>query len=270
VSAAGTRPRVPAAVLAAIFAAWAAAGIAQAAGAGAVLHGHAAAHDVLEPLWVAVLLPPFWLEAAAFLLAWQVMVAAMMLPSSLPIVRLFAHAARRQEHATGVVLAFLGGYAAVWAACGAAAFAADVAVHRAGGAVGWLDSHASLAPAAALAGAGLFQFSDLKDRCLDQCRHPGPFLMRHYRRGVRGGFEVGRRHGLFCIGCCWALMALMLVMGAASLLWMAGLGAVMYYERVGRHGGRLTPVVGVLLLVWALLVAAHPAWLPGILGGVAS
>jgi predicted metal-binding membrane protein len=65
-------------------------------------------------------------------------------------------------------------------------------------------------------------------------------------------------------------MSLMLVMGAASLVWMAGLGAVMYYERAGRHGRRLTPVVGVLLLAWGLLVAVHPAWLPGILGGVAS
>ena len=80
--------------------------------------------------------------------------------------------------------------------------------------VAWLGAHAWGAPAAALAGAGLFQFSGLKDRCLDQCRHPGPFLVRHYRRGPRGGFDLGRRHGLFCIGCCWALMALMLVMGA--------------------------------------------------------
>jgi predicted metal-binding membrane protein len=94
--------------------------------------------------------------------------------------------------------------------------------------------------------------------------------MRHYRRGARGGFDLGRRHGLFCIGCCWALMALMLVMGAASLVWMAGLGAVMYYERVGRHGRGLTPVVGVLLIAWGLLVAVHPVWLPEILGGVAS
>jgi len=270
VSAVGSRPRTPAAVLAAILAAWAAAGLAQAAGAGAVLHGHAAPHDVAEPLWVAVLLPPFWMGAVAFLLAWQVMVAAMMLPSSLPMVRLFTHAARRQEHSGRIVAAFLGGYALVWAACGGAAFAADVAVHRAGGAVGWLDSHPWLAPAAALAGAGAFQFSGLKDRCLDQCRHPGPFLMRHYRRGARGGFDLGRRHGLFCIGCCWALMALMLVMGAASLVWMAGLGAVMYYERAGRHGRRLSPVVGVLLIAWGVIVAVHPGWLPEIVGGVAS
>jgi predicted metal-binding membrane protein len=261
---------MPTAVLAAILAAWAAVGIAQAAGAAAVLHGHATTHDAAEPLWVTVLLPPFWLGAVAFLAAWQVMVAAMMLPSSLPMVRLFTHTARRQERSTGVVAAFLGGYALVWAACGAAAFTADVAVHRAGGAVAWLDSHSWIAPAAALAGAGAFQFTGLKDRCLDQCRHPGPFLMRHYRRGARGGFDLGRRHGLFCIGCCWTLMALMLVMGAASLVWMAGLGAVMYYERVGRHGRRLTPVAGVLLIGWALLVAAHPPWLPAMLGGVAS
>jgi predicted metal-binding membrane protein len=269
-SAVGPRSRTPAAVLAAIVAAWAAAGLAHAAGQGAVLHGHSAPHDAAEPLWVTVLLPPFWMGAVAFLLAWQVMVAAMMLPSSLPMVRLFVHAARRQEGSNRIVAAFLGGYAAVWAGCGAAAFAADVAVHRAGGAFAWLDSHPWLAPAAALAGAGAFQFSGLKDRCLDQCRHPGPFLMRHYRRGTRGGFDLGRRHGVFCIGCCWALMALMLVMGAASLVWMAGLGAVMYYERAGRHGRRLTPVVGVLLIAWGLVVAAHPGWLPGILGGVAS
>jgi predicted metal-binding membrane protein len=270
VTAAGRHSRTPAAVLAAILAAWAAAGIAQVAGAAAVLHGHAGAHDAADPLWVTVLLPPFWLSAIAFLLAWQVMVAAMMLPSSLAMVRLFTLTARRQERSGGVVAAFLGGYAVVWAACGAAAFAADVALHRAGGTVAWFDAHPWVAPAVALAGAGAFQFSGLKDRCLDQCRHPGPFLMRHYRRGPRGGFDLGRRHGLFCIGCCWALMALMLVMGAASLVWMAGLGAVMYYERVGRHGLRLTPVVGVSLIAWGILVAAHPAWLPGILGGVAS
>ncbi len=269
-SAVGSRSRTPAAVLAAIVAAWAAAGIAEAVGPGAVLHGHGAPHTAAEPLWVTVLLPPFWVGAIAFLLAWQVMVAAMMLPSSLPMVRLFTHAARRQEGANRVVAAFLGGYGVVWAACGAAAFAADVALHRAGGTVSWFDAHPWVAPAAALAGAGVFQFTGLKDRCLDQCRHPGPFLMRHYRRGTRGGFDLGRRHGLFCIGCCWALMGLMLVMGAASLVWMAGLGAVMYYERAGRHGRRLTPVVGVLLIGWGLLVAAHPGWLPEILGGVAS
>jgi predicted metal-binding membrane protein len=270
VTAARPRTRTPTAVLAAILAAWAAAGIAQAAGAGAVLHGHTSAHDAAEPLWVVVLLPPFWVQAVAFLLAWQVMVATMMLPSSLPMVRLFAQAAGRQERPGRIVAAFLGGYAVVWAACGAAAFAADVAVHRAGGGLGWLSAHPWAAPAAALAGAGVFQFTGLKDRCLDQCRHPGPFLMRHYRRGARGGFDLGRRHGLFCLGCCWALMSLMLVIGAASLVWMAGLGAVMYYERAGRHGRRLTPVIGVLLIAWGLLVAVHPAWLPGILGGVAS
>ena len=94
--------------------------------------------------------------------------------------------------------------------------------------------------------------------------------MRHYRRGVRGGFDLGRRHGLFCIGCCWALMSLMLAVGVASLVWMGALGAAMYYERVGRHGRRLTPVLGVALIGWGIVVAAHPAWLPGILGGVAS
>jgi predicted metal-binding membrane protein len=217
-----------------------------------------------------VLTPPFWVTAVVFLVAWQVMVAAMMLPSSLPMIRLFSQAASRQEQPGRVLLAFLGGYGVMWAAVGAAAFAADVAVHRAGDALPSVAGHPWIVPAAALVLAGAFQFTGLKDKCLDQCRHPGPFLMRHYRRGVRGGFDLGRRHGLFCIGCCWALMALMLAVGLASLVWMGVLGAAMYYERVGRHGRALTPVLGVALIAWGIVVAAHPAWLPGILGGVAS
>jgi predicted metal-binding membrane protein len=194
----------------------------------------------------------------------------MMLPSSLPMMRLFSHAAARQVQPGRILLAFLGGYAAMWGAVGAAAFAVDVALHRAGDSVPSLAGHPWIVPAVALVAAGAFQFTDLKDRCLDQCRHPGPFLMRHYRRGTRGAFDLGRKHGLFCIGCCWALMALMLAVGVASLVWMGALAAVMYYERVGQHGRRLTPVLGVALIGWGIVVAAHPAWLPGILGGVAS
>ncbi len=72
-----------------------------------------------------------------------------------------------------------------------------------------------------LALAGAFQFTPLKDACLDKCRHPGQFLMRYYERGAGGGFRLGARHGVFCVGCCWALMLVMFAAGVASLLWMA-------------------------------------------------
>jgi predicted metal-binding membrane protein len=96
--------------------------------------------------------------------------------------------------------------------------------------------------------AGAFQFSKLKDRCLDHCRHPALFLLRHYRRGVGAGFRLGAFHGLFCLGCCWALMLVMFAVGIANLAWMAPLALLMLYEKAGRHGRRVVRPVGVLLI----------------------
>jgi predicted metal-binding membrane protein len=118
-----------------------------------------------------------------------------------------------------------------------------------------------------LALAGAFQFSSLKDACLRQCRHPGAYLLRHYRRGVREAFELGRGHGLFCVGCCWALMLVMFAAGVANLWWMAALTAVMVYEKTGSGGRRAVPTTGLALLLFATLVLAHPGWLPNVLGG---
>jgi predicted metal-binding membrane protein len=214
--------------------------------------------------------PPLWAALGVFLLAWQAMIGAMMLPSSLPMVRLFTRAAEGQPRPGVVTAAFLAGYALVWTGFGAVAFLGDVGIHRMVDATPWLADHEWLISAGVLITAGAFQFTDLKDRCLDQCRHPGPFLMRHYRRGTSGAFALGRRHGLFCLGCCWALMLLMFAAGVASLVWMAALGAAMYYEKAGHHGRAITPVVGVALVSWGVVVAAHPAWLPAALAGVAS
>ena len=119
-----------------------------------------------------------------------------------------------------------------------------------------------------IAAAGAFQFSSLKDRCLDQCRHPAAFLLRHYRRGAGEAFRLGRDHGLFCLGCCWALMLLMFAAGVANLMWMGLLTAVMVYEKVGRHGRRLAPIVGAALLAWSAFVLVHPAWLPSAVSGI--
>jgi predicted metal-binding membrane protein len=134
----------------------------------------------------------------------------------------------------------------------------------------WLHEHQYLISGATLLGAGAFQFSRLKDACLEQCRHPGAFMLRHYARGVDGAFALGRRHGLFCLGCCWALMLLMFGAGVANLWWMAALSALMVYEKTGSGGRRAVPVAGVLLLAWAALVIAHPAWLPHALSGIDS
>jgi predicted metal-binding membrane protein len=248
--------RVPRPVLLAIATAWALAVAAELTDAAGALH-----HDALleggRPSWSAFLM---------FLIAWQAMVAAMMLPSALPLIRLFGAVSGRQEHPRRARVAFLGGYLVVWAGFGAAALLGDDVVHRAVDALPWLSERPWLVAGGVLALAGAFQFSDLKDQCLSKCRQPGPYLFAHYRRGPKAGFQLGLGHGLFCLGCCWALMLVMFAAGVAVLWWMAALTVVMLYEKTGRHGRAVTPIVGVVLLGLAALVFAHPAGL-GIIGG---
>ena len=185
----------------------------------------------------------------------------------MPLLRLFAAAATGQPRPRAAIAAFLAGYALVWTAFGWLAFVGDTMVHATVDRTPWLQHHEWLIAGGTLALAGAFQFSALKDRCLEVCRHPGAFLLRHYERGLPGALALGRRHGLFCLGCCWALMLLMFAAGVANLWWMAGLTALMVYEKTGSAGRRAVPVAGIALLACAALVLAHPHWLPALLGG---
>jgi predicted metal-binding membrane protein len=251
------RRGVPPAVAGAIAGAWLLVIAAQATGTGSSLHHDALIHGSL----------PFGVALALFVLAWQAMIAAMMLPSTLPLVRLFAIATRLQRRRRAVMAAFIGGYAVVWTGFAWLAFCGDALVHSAVDSTPWLQHHPWLIAGGVLVGAGAFQFSSLKDRCLQVCRHPGAFMLRFYERGIAGGFRVGLRHGLFCLGCCWALMLLMFAAGVASLWWMAALTALMVYEKTAAGGERVVPVAGLLLVAWGAIVIAHPAWLPGAIAG---
>ena len=239
---------LPRPILVGIGAAWAAAIGAQVAGVAALAN-----HDSL----LVGDGPPFVLAALIALLAWQVMIAAMMLPSSLPLIRLFDAVSERQERPGRMRAAFLGGYVVVWTAFGAQAFLGDVGVHTMVDSFPWLRHHSWLIAGGVLAMAGAFQFSNLKDQCLSKCRQPGPYLMSHYRRGSGGAFRLGLGHGLYCLGCCWALMLVMFAAGVAMLWWMAALTAVMVYEKTGRHGEAVTPVVGAALLLLAALTMVY-------------
>jgi predicted metal-binding membrane protein len=240
---------IPIPVLAAIAAAWALAVAAEAGGAAARLH-----HDALleHGPSLAVALP-------LFVVAWQAMVAAMMLPSSLPLVRLFGAAARAAPGRGRALAALLAGYAAVWSAFGAVAFLGDAAVHRLVHASPWLAAREWVIGGAVLALAGAYQFTPLKDACLRQCRLPGAFMLRWYRRGTGAAFALGARHGAFCVGCCWALMLVMFAAGVASLIWMAVLTAVMVHEKTRPLGRRAVPATGTALLAWASIVLAYSA-----------
>jgi predicted metal-binding membrane protein len=229
---------VPAIVLAAVTAAWAAAIAAHASGAAEIVHHDAVAADG-SPAAAAVLL---------FLVAWQVMTAAMMLPSSLPLVRMFAAASAGAPARNRGLAAFLGAYALIWTTFGALAFAADTVLHALVESNAWLERHEwAIAPSVLLL-AGGFQFTPLKDACLRTCRHPASFMHRHYRRGIVGAFSLGARHGLFCVGCCWALMLVMFAVGVASLIWMALLTALMVHEKTRPTGARTVPLTGATLL----------------------
>jgi len=242
-------------IFGAIAAAWVLALVAEASGLGPALH-----HDrLIESGRV-----PWWVAFALFLVGWQVMIAAMMLPSSLPLIRLFNRTAASQPRASQVKLSFLLGYIAVWTGFGAFAFLGDFGVHQAVDQWPWLDERPWLIGGGVLLIAGAFQFSRLKDQCLDQCRHPGAYLMTRYRRGIGEAFRLGRGHGLFCLGCCWALMLVSFAAGIANLAWMGLLTLLMVFEKTGKGGQRGVKPIGLGLLALGVLVLLHPAWLPSL------
>jgi predicted metal-binding membrane protein len=202
-----------------------------------------------------------WLAAfEVFLFCWQVMTMAMMLPSSMPMVKLIVYAGRRQAHPLAVPLAFLAGYAVIWTAFAAGAFLADTGVHRLT-LWPWLAFHSWLIGAVTFFLAGLFQFSPLKERCLDRCRSPLGFFMHSYRKGLEPAWHLGLRHGVYCLGCCWALMLVMFGVGVGNLAAMAVLTGVMVIEKTVPGGKRLSPVIGITLLLLGFLWLAHPVWL---------
>jgi predicted metal-binding membrane protein len=245
------RSHVPLPVLTGIGVAWLYAVLAWASGYSELvdhdrLFGpHAVHHQSSLPLWALVVL---------LLGSWLVMTTAMMLPSSVPMVRVFGAVSGRQPNAGTAMVAFLSGYVVVWIAFAAVALAADALLHELVDAVPALAARPWLVTGSVLAVAGAFQFSKLKDRCLETCRHPAAFLMPRYRRGTAAAFALGRSHGWFCLGCCWALMLVMCAAGFADLRWMAGLGALMAYEKIGRHGQLVARIAGVGLLAWAALL----------------
>jgi len=225
-----------------VGAAWLLAAAAESTGRGSFLNHDQLIHGGL----------PRPVALVVFLVAWQVMVAAMMLPSALPLIRLFERASVAQPRARAARVAFVASYILVWTAFGGAAFLFDTVVHATVDASPWLLAHGSAIAGAALIVAGVFQFSPLKEACLRQCRNPGAFLLRYYRRGVGRAFGTGLWHGIFCLGCCWALMLVAFALGMANLVWMAALTLIMTLEKRSSHGVLLARVAG----VWLVLVGA--------------
>jgi len=191
-----------------------------------------------------------------FIAGWIVMIFAMMLPTSLPLVSSF-HALTNRRMDQGTLLALLVlGYLCVWTLFGVMIYTSDLILHQAVEHSAWLRANAWALGAATVSMAGLYQFTPLKYHCLDKCRSPLSFIMGHWRgrREKAQAFRLGAHHGLFCLGCCWSLMLLMFAVGVGNLGWMLALAAVMGAEKNMPWGKNISVPLGVFLLGWGLIL----------------
>jgi len=190
-------------------------------------------------------------------LGWLLMSTAMMLPSTLALLAAFRGLAARQPRGGRLVAIVVAGYLSVWLLFGLIAHAMGLGLAALAGRSFWLAVNGWAIAAGALLVSGLFQFSALKFRCLDGCRSAVAFILDRWsgRRPARDSLRIGLAHGAYCVGCCWALMLIMFVLGTANLGWMLLLAAVMALEKNSPWGRRLSRPVGALLIVAAVALA---------------
>ena len=201
---------------------------------------------------------PLPLEATLFSLGWVLMIVAMMLPSSVPLVLTFRALVGRRQRPAILVMLLLLGYLAIWTAFGLGAWLLDRGIHAAVDAVPWLAQHPQVIIGSTLLVAGLWQFSPIRDRCLDECRSPLGFVMNRWRGLAerREALTMGIAHGAFCIGCCWSLMLVMFGVGLGSATAMLLLGGLTAVEKNLPWGRRLTHPLGVALVLAAVYSVA--------------
>jgi predicted metal-binding membrane protein len=184
---------------------------------------------------------------------WAVMMVAMMLPSAAPTILLFAGISRRRrlEGRPAVPAAvFTLGYLLAWMLYAAAAATAQWELHRLALLSPAMASATPILGGGLLVAAGVYQWLPLKSACLSHCRSPLGFFSTEWREGVRGALLMGARHGTFCVGCCWLLMALLFVAGVMNLLWVATIAAFVLVEKLVPGGARLGRVAGLVLIGW--------------------
>jgi predicted metal-binding membrane protein len=203
---------------------------------------------------------PVWTPgyAALILVMWWVMMVAMMLPSALPMLLLFARVDRRDR--TGPVplvptLTFAAGYGLVWGGFSLGATALQWGLESLRLLSPMLETSNRWLGAGILLAAGLWQSTPLKLRCLGQCRSPLSFLVEHWRAGRLGAVRMGLAHGAHCLGCCWFLMALLFVGGVMNLFWIVGLALYVLLEKTIPHGRQLARVTGLALIAWGFVLA---------------
>jgi predicted metal-binding membrane protein len=199
---------------------------------------------------------------AWFLSVWVVMMAAMMFPAVSPTVALYAHMSRRRGRVAPLL--FAAGYVATWTAAGLVAYGIfDAGRALLGDELAW-DNAGRWLGGATLIVAAAYELTPAKDVCLTKCRSPLGFLLSSWRDGLTGAIAMGTRHGAWCVGCCWALMASLFALGVMSLTWMAFVAALIALERTVPWGRAVTYATAAILLVVGVVLLAAPEAIPGL------
>jgi predicted metal-binding membrane protein len=199
-------------------------------------------------------------EVGALTVMWIVMMVAMMTPAAAPMILTFAAVHRRRALAGRPAVptaVFVLGYLAVWSLFSVAAALGQTALHEAALLSPAMAATSPLLAAALLIAAGVFQWTPLKRACLAACRSPLSFLMTGWREGWAGALVMGVRHGAYCLGCCWALMALLFVAGVMNLLWVAAIAVAVLVEKVVPRGDVIGRLVGLALIAAGIAVAVR-------------
>ena len=191
-------------------------------------------------------------HAAVMALMWALMMLAMMLPSAAPMILLHGTVSRRRDPGRGGrrALLFALAYAAVWSGFSLAATAVQWGLERAALLTPDMAAGSAVLASLLFLGAGVYQITPLKRACLRRCRSPLEFLAEHWREGNAGAFRMGLRHGAYCVGCCWAVMALLFAGGVMNLAWIAGLALLVMAEKLLPGGPVVSRVLGAGLVAW--------------------
>jgi predicted metal-binding membrane protein len=203
---------------------------------------------------IAVLQPAPWTVGYALVIffMWWLMMLAMMLPSAAPMILLFAALTRKRREAGAPFMGtglFVSGYLAVWGAFSAIAVTVQWQLERIALLSAMMLTKSMLLGAWLLIGAGVWQFTPLKHACLMHCRSPAEFLTHHWRKTRAGAFQMGVRHGAYCLGCCWMLMLLLFYGGVMNIYWIAGLSILVVVEKIVPPRHWVTSLIGVTLIL---------------------
>jgi predicted metal-binding membrane protein len=204
----------------------------------------------------------------SFLGLWLTMMAAMMLLPVAPMVLTFARvqgqrSGRGRTDAVPTSL-FVAGYFAVWTAYGLLAYGVFLVARKLGPSFLDWDGNGGYLAGAAIAAAGFYQLTPVKDVCLRHCRSPLHFLAHGWREGWSGALRLGVSHGSYCVGCCFGLFVILFAVGVMSLFWMAVIAAVIFIEKLLPFGERASRVFAVAFIVLGVLVALDPTAVPGL------